>query len=168
MKKLVFIIMPLLFFSCVNTSYQRRTHTQSDFKPIVFAPMSDAELKARNDREMIDQIAEARKTQKGDRRLVVLRYSMTENTIGTPVVEVKLFNDTDKTINAFELDFGCYDNFGRGVRPFGSRYSSHVFRGISQDSIPPRSEYSAEWVLHGRELTTTVKGFRVGKINFVR
>ncbi len=93
------------------------------------------------------------------------------NAIGNPEACVVILNGTKRTLDAYEADIFCYDNFNRPVRHYSS--GSNRFRGLSQDRIEP-GEYNAQradpevwdkrlwlyvdtWTLFGHENTTKIR-----------
>jgi hypothetical protein len=82
------------------------------------------------------------------------------NSIGNPVACLFAKNLTEKTIDAYELDIYCYDNYDRPVKHY--LYKNNIQRGIYQNDddealILPGEIKGTSWTLYGRENTTKVK-----------
>lgn len=77
------------------------------------------------------------------------------NAIDNPTVSVSVINNSDKTVDAFTVNFYLYDNFNKRVNHY--LYQNNTYTGISQDIIKPGYELDGSnysWTPYGFENTT--------------
>ena len=90
---------------------------------------------------------------------------ITFNSIGTPEARLRVKNVSDKTIDAFKVQFYCFDNFDSPVEHY--LYDTNIFSAISQDTIEPGTVTgdNTYWTLYGYDTTTKAKA-RLGEVHF--
>jgi hypothetical protein len=96
-----------------------------------------------------------------DDPLLISTTRFRHNSIGTPEISIAVDNNSDKTIDAFNVRFFLYDNFNNPVGHYGR--GANTFDGIFQwESIAPRSAYDGSfswWTLYGFDSATKYTGF---------
>ena len=85
---------------------------------------------------------------------------MSSDSIGNPRVSVSCKNTTNKNIDAFTVDFYCYNNFNDPVQQYG--YGESIFKGIAQEVVRPGQIYDGcnnFWQTYGFDTMTKFYAF---------
>ncbi len=85
---------------------------------------------------------------------------MSSDSIGNPRVSVSCKNTTNKNIDAFTVEFYCYNNFNDPVQQYG--YGESIFKGIAQDVVRPGQTYDGYnnfWQTYGFDTMTKFYAF---------
>lgn len=86
---------------------------------------------------------------------IVVRTSITYNSIGTPQAYVTIRNTSNITIDAFDIRICMRNAYGELIEKYG--YGAVSFIGVSSDnSIPPGGSYAGLWTLYGWDTTSSV------------
>lgn len=101
------------------------------------------------------QLRDAARAREAENKLLgplrITAGGMSENSIGIPIVTVKVQNVTDSACVAFSVEVDCFDNFDDPVK---SIRGSNTFGGISQDRIAPGKTDTSSWTLNLHDNTT--------------
>lgn len=95
----------------------------------------------------------------------IVGYTMGENSIGVPTVNIRFRNLSYQPITAFKLTFYCYDAFGNPAR--WTRYHSNSFDGyINNIWFEPLDQDVWYWTLNLQTSTTYVQNMHITEIVF--
>jgi Zn-dependent protease with chaperone function len=94
--------------------------------------------------------------------LIITKTGVSEDSIGTPVAEISVRNDSKKTIDAFKVHIKTFDAFGDPVNGF---LSDNNYNGISQDAIAPGATENDQWKLYNFDTTKKISA-EVYQIHF--
>lgn len=87
--------------------------------------------------------------------LEVIKTSVSEDTIGTPIANVTVKNTSQKTIDAFKVTIKTFNNFGEPVKGF---LTDNSYDGISQDEkVLPNATSDASWTLYNYDTTKKIE-----------
>lgn len=108
-------------------------------------------------------VAKARARQ-GNNPIIIYKH-LIRYTKSVPEVQLYVYNNTEKTVNSYEIEFRCYDDRGRPVRERATR--SHIYVGISRGyEIEKGDADTPVWNLRGMEKTRKIKRIRLKKVSY--
>ncbi len=97
--------------------------------------------------------------------LLIIESSVTFNSINTPIAQITFYNNSNKSVDAFEVDFDCFNAWDEPVNYY--RYGKNAFRGFSQNiQIDEKDTKNLEWNLTGFNQTAKVKNVRIYRLHF--
>ena len=83
-----------------------------------------------------------------------------------PKANITFRNISDKTIVSFEIEFICYDSYGKVTTDYPWLYNGK-FTGISdRDNIPTNELNTYTWTLYSNERTASIKNVRIVKVAY--
>lgn len=98
--------------------------------------------------------------------VMVLDTEMSENSIGTPEVDIMLINISPKTIARIDLQFTCLDAYGKPTSDYGS-YGSSTFKGYANNlSLVPYDSDVYTWSLYSNEQTAKISNLKITGVAF--
>jgi hypothetical protein len=123
---------------------------------------ADVEKKAAEYAQQIQAAAEEAKRPPVD----IVAVNMTQNSIGTPEINLTIRNRSGKTIDGFQFAVDLYDNYDRAVNHYRSSSDGNTYGGISQEAIHPGGQADWVWTLYGFDLATKYKNLRIRSVHF--
>lgn len=88
--------------------------------------------------------------------MVAVKWYITTNNYGIPVVILTHRNISDKTVVAFKTLFTCYDASGKVTTDYPSRYSGDYTGYANNENIEPGSEWIGALTLSDNRKTTSI------------
>lgn len=83
-----------------------------------------------------------------------------------PKANITFRNISDKTIVSFEIEFVCYDAYGKVTTDYPWLYNGK-FTGVSdRDNIPSNELNTYTWTLYSNERTASIKNVRIVKVAY--
>lgn len=155
------MIVFLLFAGLTGCETYQNTDEPAYVREMREKRIASESARAERDRAS-DEKYEAAK--RGPKRLAVVDHLLWHDSIGTPMATISLYNNAGKDIDALEISFMCFDNFGRPVRKYGR--GPHAFNGISQETVKANSKGAAIWSLIGYDTVTKIKNIKIGKVHY--
>ncbi|WP_026669344.1 DUF5780 domain-containing protein [Butyrivibrio sp. AE3006] len=94
--------------------------------------------------------------------LKITKIIVTKNSINDNQLSVNCKNESDKTVDAFEIDFYCYDNYGKPVNKYVR--DDNILHCISQKRIQPNGTFDGSnsyWNTYGYDNATQYEAYVV-------
>lgn len=82
-----------------------------------------------------------------DGPLEFTELSLGKNSIGVPVIHVKVTNVSTRPVKAFTVKAKAWNAYGSALKAFG--FGDYVYSGIYQTTIEPGETRTARWTLNG-------------------
>lgn len=95
----------------------------------------------------------------------IVSSKITKDSIGTPILNISIKNNSKKTIDAVDTESYFFNNYDEPIGKWGSK-NEEAFNGGAQEKIAPNSVKSFQWNLAVYENATKVKNSRITRIHF--
>lgn len=95
----------------------------------------------------------------------VVSSKITQDTIGTPILNVTIKNKSNKTIDAVNVEAYFLNNYDEPIGKWNVKIEE-PFGGTIQEKITPNGTYTAQWNLAVYDNATKVKSTRIMKVHF--
>ena len=107
------------------------------------------------------QLKEAIRIKNEERGLEIVNYSITKNIIGSPEITIYTHKLTSKTIDAFDIEFYCFNNYNE---PVSCNFISNKFNGTVQKIVPQNGEFT--WNLCLASTMTKIDSLKITRVHF--
>lgn len=98
--------------------------------------------------------------------VAILGYTISENSIGTPEVNITLRNLTNRDIKAFEVEWACVDAYGKITADWPTLYNGKVTGYMERDTLYADEVATYTWTLYSNTRTTSIQGCHMVRIAF--
>lgn len=82
-----------------------------------------------------------------DGPLEFTELSLSKNSIGVPVIHVKVTNVSIRPVKAFTVKAEAWNAYGSALKAFG--FGDYVYKGIYQTTINPGETKTVKWTMNG-------------------
>ena len=82
-----------------------------------------------------------------DGPLEFTELSLSKNSIGAPVIHVKVTNVSIRPVKAFTVKAEAWNAYGSALKAFG--FGDYVYSGIYQTTIEPGETRTVRWTMNG-------------------